>query len=112
MKYRHLILLAAALVSAMPASSQIAPDPEASADMATQSEPEPVPVLGREVLAFCSRHLGLKVGDGQCATLAVQALASTGARGMGRDFPNRGDYVWGRPVALIEAGRKGVKGLI
>lgn len=29
---------------------------------------------------------------------------------MGKDAPNEGDYVWGRQVALIEAGPAGVRG--
>jgi hypothetical protein len=66
--------------------------------------------LGEKVLAFCEQRIGRKVGDGECATLAAEALAAAGAMRMGRDFPNPGDYVWGRQVALLEAGRKGVTG--
>lgn len=67
--------------------------------------------LGLKVIAFCNRNLGVKVGNGQCATLAVHALEFAGAAGMGRDFPKRGDYVWGGQVALIEHGRREIAGL-
>lgn len=69
------------------------------------------PDLGLKVIAFCKQNLGAKVGNGQCAILAVEALKSAGAAGMGRDFPKRGDYVWGYPVALLDYGRGKVTGL-
>ena len=69
------------------------------------------PDLGLEVVAFCQQNLGIKVGNGQCATLAVEALKAAGAARMGRDFPKRGDYVWGEQVALIEHGRGEIAGL-
>ena len=60
--------------------------------------------LGDRVVAYCQAHLGQKVGNGECAGLAFQALKSAGAatRG-GPDHPGRGDYVWGRQVLLVEA---------
>lgn len=67
--------------------------------------------VGRKVMEFCKRNLGEKVGNGQCATLAVEALKAAGAAGMGRDFPKRGDYVWGEQVALLEYGRRGIAGM-
>jgi len=62
------------------------------------------PSLGDRVVAFCRAHLGQKVGNGECAGLAFQALKWAGAatRG-GPDYPGKGDYVWGRPVLLIES---------
>jgi hypothetical protein len=67
--------------------------------------------LGWKVMEFCRRNLGEKVGNGQCAVLAVEALKSAGAARMGRDFPKRGDYVWGEQVALLEYGRREIAGL-
>jgi hypothetical protein len=67
--------------------------------------------LGKSVVAFCRSNLWQKVGDGQCASLAVEALKVAGAAGMGRDHPGRGDYVWGKHVATIEATRRGVDGM-
>lgn len=107
MKIRHLTWIAALLLAAVPARSQDESPggPEAlNPEMAAAG-------LGDRVLAFCMRNLGVKVGNGQCATLASQALQSAGAIRTARDFPNAGDYVWGRQVALIEAGRKRVAGL-
>lgn len=109
MKLQHIITCAAILAWADPASSQ--DDPHIDYE-SLQPEMAAATHLGKQVLAFCAERVGVKVGDGQCATLAVQALAAARGRGMGRDFPNRGDYVWGRQVVLIEAERKGVKGLI
>jgi hypothetical protein len=63
------------------------------------------------VLTFCKASIGRHVGDGQCASLATQALAKAGAAGRGRDFPAYGDYVWGSFVTMVSAERAGVKGL-
>jgi hypothetical protein len=50
------------------------------------------------------------VGNGECAGLAYQALKSAGAatRG-GPDYPNKGDYVWGHEVLLVESKPNGPK---
>jgi len=66
--------------------------------------------LGNRVVAFCRAHLGQKVGNGECAGLAYQALKSAGAapRG-GTDYPGKGDYVWGRQVVLVESSPSGPK---
>jgi hypothetical protein len=60
-------------------------------------------VLGNDVLAFSLARLGRKVGGGECAHLAVEALKSAGAGGRRSDAPNAGDYVWGELVAYIPA---------
>ncbi len=39
-----------------------------------------IPELNKKVLQFAKDHLGKKVGDGECAVLAVQALQSAGRR--------------------------------
>lgn len=60
------------------------------------------PSLGDRVVAFCLTHLGQRVGNGECAGLAFQALKAAGARPRtGPDYPNRGDYVWGTPVLVV-----------
>ena len=66
--------------------------------------------LGNRVVAFCRAHLGQRVGNGECAGLAYQALKSAGAapRG-GPDYPGKGDYVWGRQVVLVESSPSGPK---
>jgi|GEM_PF-2854729 len=61
------------------------------------SEPANLPDLNQKVLEYARDHLGTKVGDGSCVTLAVKALAEAGAR----RFPlgrSDGDYVWGDPI--------------
>jgi hypothetical protein len=66
---------------------------------AASKEPE-VPELNKKVLAFARDNLGKKVGDGECATLAVQALRAAEARpwSTGRE----GEYLWGKLVRTVE----------
>jgi len=68
----------------------------ASATPAGKAEDEPPPLNAR-VAAFARDHVGQKVGDGECTSLAVEALRSAGARRRPRN-PGDGDYVWGRAV--------------
>lgn len=63
--------------------------------------------LGEKVAAFCERHLGEQVDNGECARLALLALEAAGAKKRGKDNPNPGDYVWGRQVYLIQAATDG-----
>jgi hypothetical protein len=60
------------------------------------------PKLGEKVVEFCKAKLGQSVGDGECGTLAQQALAAAGAAGLGKDHPNPGDFVWGELVFVLE----------
>ena len=62
------------------------------------------PELNRKVLEFARDNVGRKVGDGECATLAAEALRAAGAKGLstGRD----GEYVWGRLVRAVTPGGK------
>jgi hypothetical protein len=59
--------------------------------------------LGEKIVAYCQQHKGEQVGDGECASLANQALREAGAKGRGPDRPNKGDYTWGTQVFCIEA---------
>ncbi|MGE3819762.1 MAG: CHAP domain-containing protein [Isosphaeraceae bacterium] len=54
------------------------------------------PPLNKAVLEYARSRLGETVGDGQCTSLAVEALGQAGARRF--PFAESGDYVWGRPV--------------
>ena len=66
--------------------------------------------LGDRVTAFCKEHLNKTVGSGECAALAFQALKAAGAKTRGGpDHPEKGDYVWGRQVYMIEATANGPK---
>jgi len=60
--------------------------------------------LGLEVVRFARSQLGKKVGNGECANLAVAALKSAGAKDT-HDFGISGidrDYRWGTPVERYE----------
>ena len=59
-----------------------------------------VPKLNQKILSFCKKSVGKKVGDGQCADLAYQALMRAGAVSPDsfRDNPKPGDYVWGELI--------------
>lgn len=75
----------------------------------------PLPVVASfscnpSILSFCRDNLGRKIGTGQCAALAVEALKNSGAASRGTDWPAAGDYVWGDPVALVKASFGGPKG--
>jgi hypothetical protein len=58
---------------------------------------QPIPPLNQKVLEFARDRIGEKVGDGQCLSLAAEALRSAGAKRY--PFDPSGDFVWGRPVA-------------
>jgi hypothetical protein len=74
------------------------------------AQPATAADLGERVVAYCQSHVGQKVGNGQCAGLAAQALKAAGAEARGgADSPEKGDYVWGRQILLVEAGADGAK---
>ncbi len=61
---------------------------------------------GEKILNYCSNKWLVKVGSGECAHLATEALRSAGAEftrnGMG-DSPATGDYVWGKRIKRLDA---------
>ncbi len=59
--------------------------------------------LNGKLLQFCIHHLGSQVNDGQCAMLVETGLEKIGAATGFRDYPTRGDYVWGALIATISA---------
>src|SRR5436309_7537023 len=59
--------------------------------------------LSDKIIVFCQQHKGEQVGDGECASLANQALRAAGAKGRGPDRPDKGDYTWGTQIFYIEA---------
>ncbi len=68
------------------------------------------PTLGDKVVAFCKEHMEKTVGNGECAALAAQALKAAEAKTRaGPDRPNKGDYVWGKQVYMVEATPDGPK---
>jgi hypothetical protein len=64
--------------------------------------------LGESIVAFAMRAEGREVGDGECYSLADQALSNAGAKSASSytDITPDGDYVWGKPVRL-DAARPG-----
>ncbi|MGA9380886.1 MAG: hypothetical protein WBV73_19145, partial [Phormidium sp.] len=64
--------------------------------------------LNSIVYNYAASKIGQKVGDGECATLAVEALKSAGAKNFWQLGPtgNDGDYVWGTRVATITPSNK------
>jgi hypothetical protein len=70
-----------------------------AADTPKESE---VPELNKKVLEFAQASLGKKIGDGECATLAVRALREAGAQRF--SISREGDYVWGKLVRTIKPG--------
>jgi hypothetical protein len=60
----------------------------------------PIPPLNQKVLEFARERIGKKVADGQCLSLAVEALRYAGAKRY--PFDPSGDFVWGRPVASFK----------
>ena len=72
-----------------------APAPVSSLDRKWAAYNDP-PALNLKVLAYAETQLGNRVGNGECWTLAAQALISAGA------MPARG-YTFGRKLAQGEA---------
>src|SRR5438105_4789346 len=60
-----------------------------------------LPALNDKVLKFAEASVGKQVGNGECWTLADEALADAGARRPGRD--GLGVYVFGRELKSDEA---------
>src|SRR5262249_2921450 len=50
-----------------------------------------------KVVEFAKKKLGEQVGNGECWTLANEAVRAAGAKSSPayQDSPNKGDYVWG-----------------
>jgi hypothetical protein len=60
-----------------------------------------LPALNDKVVKFAEASVGKQVGNGECWTLADEALADAGARRPGRD--GWGVYVFGRELKTDEA---------
>src|SRR5262245_57969309 len=74
-------------------------------DLAAAPPAAPIPPLNQKVLEFARDRIGEKVADGQCLSLAVEALRYAGANRY--PFDPREDYVWGRPVASFREAMPG-----
>lgn len=58
------------------------------------------PPIGEQVVAFARAQLGQQVGDGECSTLAAEALRHAGARRSARG-------VWGEELPSVKEVRPG-----
>ena len=58
--------------------------------------------LGNTIASFAIRAQGRVVGDGECFSLADQALTYAGARSAAyySEITPDGDYIWGKPIRL------------
>jgi hypothetical protein len=63
------------------------------------------------VVKFAKEHLGKQVGNGECSSLAAEALKAAGAKSQSdfRDSPGQGDYVWGDSVYVIDKSKGATK---
>lgn len=70
--------------------------------------------LNFSVYNYAAEKLGLKVGDGECTTLASEALKAVGAKNFWELGPtgNDADYVWGSRVATITPVNKSTANII
>lgn len=66
----------------------------------------PAPPLNARILSFAHEHLGQKVGDGQCTSLAFAAYRRAGARRF-PPFGPEAEYVWGEYVEKADDVRPG-----
>jgi hypothetical protein len=59
--------------------------------------------LNTQVLNYAKNHLGVRVGDGQCATLAVEAVKAAGGKPFSQLGPtgSNANYVWGRKITTL-----------
>lgn len=62
-----------------------------------------LPALNAAVLEFARKNLGEQVGNGECWTLANDALRAAGGKSSPSytDYPAKGDYVWGVGVSGV-----------
>jgi hypothetical protein len=78
--------------------------PAAAQKAKSKAKAEPLPVNER-VVEFARKKMGEQVGNGECWTLANDALLAAGGKSSPsyQDFPAKGDYVWGVLVFGVTA---------
>jgi hypothetical protein len=54
-----------------------------------------------KVYSFAKSKLGKKVGNGECAVLASEALKYAKCKPRGSDYPRSGDYDWGTRIQTV-----------
>ncbi len=68
-----------------------------SAGPPSKKETPALPPVNALVVEYARDHLGKKVTNGQCTSLAVEALREAGAKRLSMSG-TEGDFIWGRPV--------------
>lgn len=84
--------------------SNLGPNNQMGAALFAQVAPQAASLNDR-IIKFCNSHLGSKVGGGECAHLAQEALRVAGANFVPQDPHHNGDYVWGKLLTTISHGR-------
>src|SRR3954471_6702875 len=79
-------------------------DPAAAQKAAPKKKAE-VPPVNEKVLDYAKKKLGEQVGNGECWTLANDAVLAAGGKSSPSytDSPAQGDYVWGELVFGVSA---------
>ena len=74
------------------------------------SHPANSQTIGSAMVSFAQGRVGTRVGGGECAHLATEALRVNGGEfvpgDLGADSPGTGDYVWGTLVTVISYANK------
>jgi hypothetical protein len=84
---------------------------EGRIQLSTATVAPAIPALNQKVISFLAPRGDTRIGGGECAHLASEALRAAGAQfitsqpsiGTGKDYPNPGDYVWGTFVEQVSA---------
>lgn len=60
--------------------------------------------INQKIVDFLSARVGKRIGGGECAHLATEALRVAGAKfvDIGKDSPSSGDYDWGTLVKVVQ----------
>ncbi len=63
--------------------------------------------IGNSMVTFLNGRVGTRVGGGECAHMAIEALRVAGGEfyrsDLGADSPASGDYVWGSLITVISS---------
>lgn len=61
--------------------------------------------INNAIVTYLQNRVGSQIGSGECANVASESLRVAGGEFItsliGKDYPNSGDYVWGREIAWI-----------
>jgi hypothetical protein len=83
-----------------PPTAVVSPITPTSIKPPTAVAPHPLSSIGDQVVSYVQAHLGQRVGGGECAHLAVEALRASGAKFA---WPTSAttDYAWGTKLTTI-----------